>query len=76
MLFEINHHQYKDAYEKINQLHNLILITMKEKIALVKLLDQLLFGNLFKANMQYKAMNQYLHQHVKRILEAISEEKN
>ncbi|MGE6260363.1 hypothetical protein ACQKCU_21190 [Heyndrickxia sporothermodurans] len=74
MLYEINNEQYNMAFDKINQLYKITLITLDEKAELEKLIEQLLYGNMTKANILYQAMNLYLHEHVKRILKATLEE--
>lgn len=74
MLFELNKQQYNTTYETIGELYSIKLITVNEKIQLMKLMEQLLYGNLGKANEMYENMNIYLHEQVERILNALNED--
>lgn len=74
MLFELNKQQYNTTYETIGELYSIKLITVNEKIQLMKLMEQLLYGNMNKANEIYQSMNMYLHEQVERILNALNED--
>ncbi|MGK4040893.1 hypothetical protein AB0Y20_01230 [Heyndrickxia oleronia] len=74
MLFELNKQQYNTTYDTIGELYSIKLITVNEKIQLMKLMEQLLYGNMSKANGMYENMNMYLHEQVERILNALNED--